>query len=492
MKIKRFLWYATGAIVLTLASACSDDKEEWPTTDGAMPTLRMASTLVGSRPGSTFHLKGNVTDADGISTISLTCPSLYLDKVIDIPAIYGEPLKSYELDYQVAVDAKEAGDIFKVLVTVTDVAGNSVSETVTVDLEGDVEAPVFAVAPDKETFVVLTGDQAVLELNFTVRDDRELAEVTAGIENVWTKTVTEFSVPGEYTFSEAVNLPPANGDYTLRLTAVDTWGNQTVSESTIHVSDTPDYPRLWLADVKTTAELNSDVMGVPMLIDRVAPYKYEARYYNEKAGTEIYFLPQRTDFLPTRFGLDPADLNRISADPAESRPFVLDQEKVYYRITLDLMTKGYTISTYSVDEAIDPIPHPFGSESMDFHENGESYVEFWFGYTTSGPQDIMRFVQDPDNPHRFCLSEPLTLSAGRHSGFIIHNYHSDGWWNYCTWRADDEQDPETVDYYGKFKNPEWNGKIASDYWFKPLIPADGEYMLYFDAHLERMKIVPVR
>ena len=54
------------------------------------------------------------------------------------------------------------------------------------------------------------------------------------------------------------------------------------------------------------------------------------------------------------------------------------------------------------------------------------------------------------------------------------------------------QDPETVDYYGKFKNPEWNGKIASDYWFKPLIPADGEYMLYFDAHLERMKIVPVR
>ncbi len=248
---------------------------------------------------------------------------------------------------------------------------------------------------------------------------------------------------------------------------------------------------MWLSDMKTAAQLNSDVMGVPMLIDRVAPYKYEARYYNEKAGTEVYFLPQRTDFLPVRLGIDPADINKLSGDPSSSRPFVLDREKVYYLFTLDLMTKEYTISTYSVEEAVDPIPHPFGSESMDLYENGESYVEFWFGYTTSGPQDISRFVQDPDNPHRFWLNQPLSLSAGRHSGFIIHNYHAEGWWNYCTWRADDEQDPETVDYYGNYTNPQWQGKRAADYWFKPLIPADGQYQLYFDAHLGRAKIVPV-
>ena len=58
--------------------------------------------------------------------------------------------------------------------------------------------------------------------------------------------------------------------------------------------------------------------------------------------------------------------------------------------------------------------------------------------------------------------------------------------------ADDEQDPETVDYYGNYTNPQWQGKRGADYWFKPLIPADGQYQLYFDAHLGRAKIVPVR
>lgn len=415
---------------------------------------------------------------------------MYLDKVIDIPAIYGEPLKTYELDYMVNVDTKEAGDIFKVVVTVTDVAGNSTAETVTVDLDGDVDAPLFAVVPDNEMFVVLT-DKALLDLTFTVKDDRGLASVSAEIDGVWSKTVTDFDVPVEHTFSETVTLPAANAEYTLLLSAADAWGNTTSRECVVRVSDTPDYSRMWLSDMKTAAQLNSDVMGVPMLIDRVAPYKYEARYYNEKAGTEVYFLPQRTDFLPVRLGIDPADINKLSGDPSSSRPFVLDREKVYYLFTLDLMTKEYTISTYSVEEAVDPIPHPFGSESMDLYENGESYVEFWFGYTTSGPQDISRFVQDPDNPHRFWLNQPLSLSAGRHSGFIIHNYHAEGWWNYCTWRADDEQDPETVDYYGNYTNPQWQGKRAADYWFKPLIPADGQYQLYFDAHLGRAKIVPV-
>ena len=311
----------------------------------------------------------------------------------------------------VNVDTKEAGDIFKVVVTVTDVAGNSTAETVTVDLDGDVDAPLFAVVPDNEMFVVLT-DKALLDLTFTVKDDRGLASVSAEIDGVWSKTVTDFDVPVEHTFSETVTLPAANAEYTLLLSAADAWGNTTSRECVVRVSDTPDYSRMWLSDMKTAAQLNSDVMGVPMLIDRVAPYKYEARYYNEKAGTEVYFLPQRTDFLPVRLGIDPADINKLSGDPSSSRPFVLDREKVYYLFTLDLMTKEYTISTYSVEEAVDPIPHPFGSESMDLYENGESYVEFWFGYTTSGPQDISRFVQDPDNPHRFWLNQPLSLSAG--------------------------------------------------------------------------------
>lgn len=489
MRLKQILMFTAGAVMLSAVCACSDDKEEWPIADGAAPVLTMESTLLGSRLGSTFHIRGKVEDADGIQSISLRCPSLYLDKVIDIPAIYGEPLKSYDLDYKVAIDQSETGDLFNIVVTVTDVAGNTAAQTVTVDLDGDIDAPVIAPVPAEEIYVVLT-DKATLDLNFSVTDDRELASVKVGVEGVYQKEVTDFPVAGRYDFAETISFPAAAGEYNLTVEAADTWGNATALSSVIKVTDTPDYPRMWLADVKTAAELTSDVMGVPMLIDRVAPFKYEARYYNEKSGTEIYFLPQRNDFQPVKFGLDPANAARLSGDASSARPIVLDREKVYYHFTLDILTKEYTVETYDVNEAVDPVPHPFGSELMDFHQDGSQFVEFWFGYMTDGPTQVKRFTQDPDNPHRYSLDEPLTLQAGRHSGFIIHNYHADGWWNYCTWRADSEQDPETVDYYGSYTNPLWQGKRGEDYWFKPAIPATGRYMLYFDAHLGRAKIIP--
>lgn len=482
---------ALGLSLAICLGGCSDDTDRWETVDGKTPELNLESTLIAARTGSSFAIRGTVADADGIADITLRCPALYLDKTIDIIAIYGEPLKTYTLDYSIPVDAKEAGDIFEIEVSVHDVAGQTVTRTVTVDLNGDVDAPVFAVAPPAQALVVLT-DKAVLQLGFTVRDNGALASVSVDIPEIgWRDEITAFDPAGECVYARDIELPASAGEYTMTVTAADTWNNTVTATSTVTVSDTPDYPRLWLADVKTTAELNSDVMGVPMLIDRTAPYKYEARYYNEKAGTEIYFLPQRSDFTPVRFGIDPDDVTRLSGDPAASRPFVLDLAGVYYRFTLDLVAKTYSIDTYSVAEATDPVPHEFGSMLMDRYQNGEEYIEFWFGYMTDGPSAVTRFVQDPANPHRYSLSEPIHLTAGRHSGFVIHNYHPDGWWNYCTWRADDEQDPETVDYYGNYTNPQWQGKRGDDKWFKPAIPADGDYQLYFDAHLGRARIVPV-
>ena len=116
--------------------------------------------------------------------------------------------------------------------------------------------------------------------------------------------------------------------------------------------------------------------------------------------------------------------------------------------------------------------------------------EFYFGYTTSGPGDITRFVQDPQNPHRFWLEDPLVLEAGEQMSFIIHNWHSNGWWNYCTWRVDNSADPEKFDYYGDKVNPEWTGKKGMDNWAKPVVQVSGSYRFYFDAHLGRGKMIP--
>ena len=487
----RFLLNAAVIFLLAGTWACSDNGDDWPAVDGNKPEINLERNLIGSRVGQTFYIKGEIADADGLRSIRLESPMLNLDKTIDLLDIYGEAPTSYQLDYRLSTDVSEVADMFKVLVTVEDVLGNVSTTTVDIDMDGDIEAPVFAVAPATDIVVLLADGAASLPLNFTVTDDRALARVSVTVEAVgYSKVVTDFGDDATtYTFDEIIALPAANAEYTLLVEVEDAWKNAISQECTVVVSDTPDYARMWLADVATVAELNSDVMGVPMLIDHTAPYTYEARYYNEKAGTEVWFLPQRNDFAPRRFGR--AADGGVS-DAADALPFVLDIPKVYYHFTLDLMAKTCAIENYTPAEAVDPVPHAFGSMSMDRWENGEELVEFWFGYTTDGPGNVSRFVQDADNPHRYTLPAPLSLKAGRHSGFILHNYHPDGWWNYCTWRADDEQDPEICGYYGNFANPLWKGTYAEDKWFKPLIPTDGDYDMIFDAHLSRLKIVPAK
>lgn len=491
MKKKRFMLGILAALAIATCPSC-DDKETWPQVDGKEPVIALESSEIGSRVGRTFNIKGKVSDADGISSIKLECLPLYLDKTIDIISIYGEPLKEYDLDYKVTSDLTEAGDIFNIRITVTDVLGKTASEICKVDMNGDIDAPIFTIAPAEE-MTVLLKDDAVLELSFSVTDDRALAKIEVAVPAIgFNDEITTFENPRAYNYSRTLTFPTVNADYDLTVKATDMAGLTSKRECVIHVNDTPDFAKMWLADVATAEELNSDVMGVPMLIDHVGQFCYEARYYNEKAGTEIFFIPQRTDFRPICYGLDPNDNTRITGEADNAKPFVLDQAKMYYHITFNILTKTYTIETYSPSSAVVPYPHRFGAKEMDLWENGSELADFWFGYTTEGPKNISRFTQDPDNPCRFWMEDKLSLKAGRHSGFIIHNYHSDGWWNYCTWRADNEQDPERAGYYGKAWNPAWKQPMADDLWFKPPVPADGNYRLYFDAHLGHIKIVPVK
>ena len=491
MKKKHTMLYALAALMSAACVSC-DDKETWPTVDGNEPELTLESTEIGSRIGRTFNIRGKVSDADGIQYIKLECLPLYLEKTIDIVDIYGEPLTEYDLDYQITSDLTEAGDVFDVTVTAVDVLGKVSTCKVRIDMNGDIDAPVFSIAPAEEMTVILK-DAATLDLSFTVTDDRALGSVSVAIPAIdFSDEVTEFANPREYTYERSVTLPAVNADYEMTVTVADAVGLVTERACTIHVSDTPDFAKMWLADVATAQELNSDVMGVPMLINHTGQFCYEARYYNAKAGTEIYFLPQRTDFKPICYGLDPADPTRLTGDADKAKPIVLDQAKQYYHLTFNILTKEYTIDTYSPAMAVVPYPHTFGAMEMDQWEDGSELTEFWFGYTTDGPTSIQRFSQDADNPCLFTLDDPLTLKAGNHSGFIIHNYHSDGWWNYCTWRDDNEFDPEHAGYYGKAKNAAWTEPMADDIWFKPPVPADGNYRLTFDAHLGHIKIVPVK
>lgn len=475
-------------ILLFLLNGCSDD-DGYSDVDGLPPTIVMGSSNIKTEPGREIIIKAKIDDKDGLRSINLKNAAFNLDKTIDLTL--DSIVCSFDLNYKYKIVKGLEGDNFQLDVTATDRGGRTTTETVLVTMDGDFTNPVFTVSPDA-AITVLLKTETRLNVKFTVEDDKALEQVTIDIPEInYSREITTFTNSGKtLEFNDPITLPSAVAIYNLTLKAVDKAGLETSKTSVITVSEMPDFPKMYLSDVATVAELNSDVFGVPMRIERTAAYEYKANYYCQKAGTEIFFLPQKSDFTPICFGIDPADNTKLTDDPDIAEPIVLTQANVYYEITFNVKTAIYKVKTYAIADAIDPVPHKFGSISLDTWGDGGSWLqEFYFGYMTSNPKEVSRFTQDATNPHLYYLANPLSLEAGQKMNFIFHNWHSDGWWNYCSWRVDNSDEPEIFNYYGDYKNPAWTKPNGADNWAKPTVKQTGSYKLYFDAHLGRAKLV---
>lgn len=532
---------ATGLCLSAIAgfSSCSSD-DDWADVDGATPEVTLKSTHERTEAGRNIKIAGQLTDNDGIATIDLVCHELKLNKRINLIEIYGEPQKTYDLDYEFKIQPDETGDNFMIDVTTTDVGGRQNTQQVKVTLDGDFRAPVFTAAPDKEIAVILKPT-TTFNLQFSVEDNRvvdyveiNVQDITAGEDNPVDVAGFPRRVAGNgsgtFNFSEKLQLPSEEATLLATITAYDKEENEpahaTSITSKISVGPLADFEKLYLCDVASAAELNSDIFGVPMLIDHVGEYKYRARYYNEKPGTEICFLAQKTDFGPICFGPANDDPNTLGDDPNEVGRIKLDKGGVYYLIDVDTYNRTYTLSTYSIEEAIDPVMHlHYGGNDLDTWwgaGNGEEWwQEFYFG-PAGGPGDIkQRMVQDSKNPHIFIV-ESWPLEAGEEMNFIIHNWHSHGWWNLAAWRVDNSSDPDKFLYFGNrfpetshytsnedwfqyryadvpgFDSKKWQDSedyrksFVPDVWAKPTVTVSGNYKMIFDAHLERARLVPVK
>lgn len=103
----------------TLFVGCSDD-EDYRDVDGQSPTLELTSDHIRTLTGYEFKIAGKIADKDGIRSINLQCAELYLDKTIELSALYSEPLYEYNLNYGFTIPEKTKGDSFTIKVTVTD------------------------------------------------------------------------------------------------------------------------------------------------------------------------------------------------------------------------------------------------------------------------------------------------------------------------------------------------------------------------------------
>lgn len=264
----------------------------------------------------------------------------------------------------------------------------------------------------------------------------------------------------------------------------DKFNNTATTTSTIKVSDLPDFDKMYLADVDNAADLTSDVYGVPMLIEHTGKYQYRALYYNQKAGTGVRFIPQKTDFQPICFGVDPTT-GLLTSNPNVGQPIKLSKVG-YYEIDFNTVTGEYDVKSYTPTTASLGILD--GSQKIDFKDGSgaQAYEIVLAGsglpgapsWTTNPNNNAFVLYQDKNNPYR--LYREMTLTKGTKISFTISVAHIWGWWPEPYWRFDGSDENEA------------NKPNGGDNMKEMTVPADGKYLFEFDYALLRSRIIPVK
>lgn len=464
-----------------LNSGCSDDDKDYPDVDGQKPNLSLTTEHIQSEIGREFTIKGKVEDKDGIRSIRLTNAELDLDKVIDLLEIYKEPVYAYDLSYNFKTPKTLTGDNFSIKVTVTDLGGRSVESTVLLTMDGDFEAPEFKLAPDNKVAIFLTNAPKY-NFSISVEDNKALDSVIVSIPglNYEKKTKVEGKT---YEFSDVLNLPENEKDYDMTIRAVDKFKLVTVKNTVISVASYFDFEKLYLTDVATAAELNSDLFGIPMLIEHTGEFTYTAHYYNEKANTAIRFVPQKTAFEPVCYGIDPADENKLVYTPSESKPIILSEANKYYEVSLNVKTKDFSVKTYTPEDT----PIAIGS-SINFND-GSGPQTLQIGLAGAGLPGVGNwstsnsFILTQDKANPYLLYAEMSLEAGATIEFSISATHIWGWWPEPYWRFEKGEKDS--------KENEYNTKNGGNNMTKVTVKKSGKYMYKFDTYLLRSRFYPI-
>ena len=478
--VKLALVWATVALGGFSFQSCSDD--DYPTVDGQNPTISLSSDLIHAEPGTSFSIKGKISDADGIKSIRLKNEGMLLDKTIDLLDIYKDSLlHDYNLDYAYTPSTEWNDDsTFPLEITVEDVVGNISTTSVTVKGDGDYTVPKFTNAPDAKLYVPLSDPY--LMVNATVTDSKKLQSIVVDIPgiNVYDSVLISGT---DYEYAEEYEFPKTETEYEMNIRLYDAKNNMASTSTVIKVSDVIDFEKLYLSDVTSAADLTSDVYGVPMLIDHVGEFQYTAHYYNQKAGTPIRFIPQKTSFSPICFGVDKSTNTISKASTAE--PIILDKIG-YYEITFNVMSGEYAVNEWTPSTKKMTLD---GSTTVNFGDDsgdqpaqiclaGSGLPDGAGNWTTNQNEGAYILKQDTSNPYR--LYREMSLTEGTGIKFTISQTHWWGWWPEPFWRFDGSAENEA------------NVLNGGDNMTEVKVPATGKYLFEFDYALLRSRIIRVK
>lgn len=357
--------------------------------------------------------------------------------------------------------------------------GHTTTQTISVKGDGDYQAPTFTAAPSSNITVLVQNPKLRLNLAFT--DNKNLQSLVINIPDLEIFDSLEYTGK-ECSVVKTYELPDEEAVYGLSLRLYDAAGNKTIVNDTITVSELPDFDKMYLADVSDVASLNSDIYGVPMLIDHVGEYQYRAHYYNSKAGTGIRFIPQKTDFEPICFG--PNEDNQIVSSPSEAKEIILPNVG-YYEINFNTVSGEYSVSEWTPTTTAMTLN---GTTTVNFNDgSGDQPAQICLAgaglpgagnWTTNQNSDAFILNQSTTNP--YLLYREMKLEAGTEIEFTISQTHWWGWWPEPFWRFNGSDENEA------------NVLNGGDNMKKMTVKTSGTYLFEFDYALLRSRITLVK
>lgn len=310
-----------------------------------------------------------------------------------------------------------------------------------------------------------TGKSITIKAKVNSKEGLQKIEVFYQPWNI-SKTITSFSNPNSYSLSETV-LIPANAAlkiHSLVIKATDKNGATNFTEVKIGLQDL-NYTKLYMADVADIASLNSDLFGVPFVMDKIGSHTYQLIYYARTANVKVRFIPDKSTFTPIAIGLDPGNSQKLITNSNQSLPLQLG-EKGYYKITVNTLLLTYSVEKFS----------PSGTPVDQVAIVGRGFYDYPNMNWQNSLPDIILLDKDLENPYLFTKLIKLGTPPGEAyntAQFILTT--NNGWTNF--WRFDDALSPELAVF---------NGGTNTDI---PITNTPVNYLFVFDTFTGRVQTI---
>lgn len=458
--------------ILAIAFWRCNEEDSIPEVNSS-PAIGLENSVIHTSQGREFVMEAHITDDAPIESVNLKNTDWFLNKTIKVSK--DSSVNTYDLYYVFTVPDDAPNKEHTITITATNIGQKSSSVEMKVLMDGDFVNPSMTLNSPVDGLTLAPKADLSVEFDIDISDDRKLGYFVIKEEKLnFYDSIYSFGGK-EYSYVKSVSIPNDQDNYQFFYVLSDSAGNTVESSSEVKVS--LDFDKMYLADVATEEELTSDLFGVPMLIDKTAPFTFEAKYYSSAANTEIKFIPQKTSFTPHCYGVDPANSGKLINDPANALPIVLP-EVGYYKINFSLKNGEFTLEKY------EPTDKPY-SEYMNMTDDPNNHVgplsmpgvgwpdfQNSTGWGWDGPDAAPLMTEDPNN--QYIWTREIELEGNVQ--FIFAPEHPDGWWLEPYWRFDVAVDPEETVLLGG-TNVDIN------------VPVKTTYIITFDTHLNRAKAI---